>query len=367
MDLTDRLLDTLGRLAGLPRLAIRNDRRRTLREIAARMHYLGASLVLTILNASETLATDSCAVIGISTEGRTMHHTIRRSLAITLLATPAVAGAQAGPRPAEAQEMIPRELAIALLSNSPGMTANDLRVGKAPDDVPPELVPPGLQVLGSMTQFENSIIVFAAPQPPDSAIALIEAALLGSGWTRPPAQQVRPRNGFVAANDFFSSYDRPQMVCHGDAFATFTSAYRRSGGSILKVSYNRGARFSACKAQPDPSTYRSPFDDAPMPTLRAPEGSMTSPTNNGMSGSSNGVTVSTQLSTKLKPAEVVAHYDKQMIAAGWTSLSDGAADNVAVHNYRKKDEKDRAWTATLLSMVVPEGTEQAVSLRLSRR
>jgi hypothetical protein len=299
-----------------------------------------------------------------------MPHTIRRSLAITLFAAPVLASAQPGPKPADAQDMIPRELAIALLSYSPGMEPNDIRVGKAPDDIPPELVAPGLQVLGSMTQFENSVIVLVAPQPPDSAIALIETGLLGSGWTRPPMPQVRPRNGFVPANDLSGTYDRPQMVCHGDAFASLTGTYRRSGGSIVKISYNRGARYSACKP-PDANAYRSSTDDAPVPTLRAPEGSMMLGGGSGVTsgpgmGTSN-VTMSTQLSTKLKPAEVVAHYDKQMIAAGWTSLSEGAADNVAVHNYRKKDEKERVWTAVLLSVLGPDEKAQDVSLRLSRR
>ena len=106
----------------------------------------------------------------------------------------------------------------------------------------------------------------------------------------------------------------------------------------------------------------------PIHTLRAPEGSMTLGGSSGMSvGGSGNVTNSTQLSTKLKPAEVVAHYDKQMIAAGWTSLSDGAADNVAVHNYRKKDEKERVWTAVLFSVLGPDEKAQDVSLRLSRR
>jgi hypothetical protein len=82
----------------------------------------------------------------------------------------------------------------------------------------------------------------------------------------------------------------------------------------------------------------------------------------------NGITtISTQLSTKLKPAEVIAHYDRQMIAAGWTSLSEGAADNVAVHNYRKKDEKERVWTAVLLSVMAPDEKAQDVALRLSSR
>jgi hypothetical protein len=300
-----------------------------------------------------------------------MPHTIRRSLAITLFASPVLASAQPGPKPADPQDMIPRELAIALLSYSPGMAPNDIRVGKAPDDIPPELVPPGLQVLGSMTQFENSIIVLVAPQSPDSAIALIEAGLLGSGWTNPPTPQTRPRTGFVPANDLSGTYDRPQMVCHGDAFAAFTGTYRRSGGSIVKISYNRGARYSACKTQPDANPYRSSTDDAPIPTLRAPEGSMMlgggSGVTSGPGMGTSSVTMSTQLTTKLKPAEVVAHYDKQMIAAGWTSLSEGAADNVAVHNYRKKDEKERVWTAVLLSVMGPDEKAQDVSLRLSRR
>jgi len=151
-----------------------------------------------------------------------MHDTIRRSL--TLLAVvPVVAFAQSGAKPADQQDMIPRELAVALLSYSPGMSPNDIRVGKAPDDIPPELVPPGLQVLGSMTQFENSVIVFAAPQPPDSAVALIEAGLLGSGWTKPPIPQSRPRQGFVPANDLSGGYEHPDIVCKGDAIASFSS------------------------------------------------------------------------------------------------------------------------------------------------
>lgn len=296
---------------------------------------------------------------------------IRRSLPLALFVATRLAGAQAGAKPADPQEPIPRELAIALLSFSPGMSPNDLRVGQAPDDIPPELVPPGLQVMGSMTQFENSIIVFAAPQPPDSAISMMETHLLGTGWTRPPAQPVmnRMRGGFVAAQDFGATTDRPDILCHGDAFATFTSSYRRSGGSLLKVSYNRGARYSACKPQ---DAYRSPNEDAPIPTLRAPEGSMM--TGNSMGSSvigggmgPNQVTMSTRLSSRLKSGEVIAHYDKQMIAAGWTSLTEGAADNVAVHNYRKKDEKDRTWTATLVALGVPDSMDQEVALRLTRR
>ena len=98
-----------------------------------------------------------------------MNRMVVHALAVVVV-LPVLTGAQTTTTPVESQEMIPRELALALMSFSPGMSPENLRVGKAPEDIPPELVALGFQVLGSMTQFENSIIVFAAPQPPDSAI-----------------------------------------------------------------------------------------------------------------------------------------------------------------------------------------------------
>src|SRR5690349_7536345 len=98
-----------------------------------------------------------------------MHPTISRSLAVIILSvTPALAVAQSASKPPDAQDGIPRELVLALLNLGPGMGGADIRVGKAPDDVPPELLPPGLEILGSTTQFESSVIVLATREQPDS-------------------------------------------------------------------------------------------------------------------------------------------------------------------------------------------------------
>jgi hypothetical protein len=145
-----------------------------------------------------------------------------------------------------------------------------------------------------------------------------------------------------------------------------SSMYRSSGGSILKVSFNRGARYSACR-QRDEVTYRSLYDEAPVPTLRAPAGAMTTGAGGMSTSGNNQFTLSTQLSTRLKPTEVVAHYDTQMRAAGWAQTGDGALDFLAARTYQKKDEKDRTWSATLYSIKSPEALEQDVGLRLSRR
>jgi hypothetical protein len=244
------------------------------------------------------------------------------------------------------------------------MSPNNLLIGKAPEDIPPELVPPGAQILGSVTQFEQRIVVLAVKESPDSAISTMQAKLLGIGWKEPPRPPSMNRGGFVGADAFSSVGAQPDVVCRGDEVVVLASTYRRSGGSILKVSYSKSQRYNACTIRQD--SYRSPYDDAPIPTLRAPVGSISK--GNGMGGSSDGeVQLNTKLGTTLKPAEVVAHYDKQMIAAGWTSRSEGSADIVAVHTYRKADDKGRQWTATLVAQTIPDALDTDVSLRLYRR
>ena len=297
---------------------------------------------------------------------------IRRSFVLAAaIFAPALTVAQAPTRPPEPQDPIPRELAMALINLGPGMAGTaDIRIGKAPDDVPLELMPPGLTILGSMTQFENAVIVLSSPQQPDSAIAALEKHLLSASWTKPPAPPVRQQQrGFVSADVGQFNYTQPDMVCKGDEFVMMSAMYRRSGGSILKLSYNRGQRYSACKTREDPAGYRSPYDEAPIPLLRAPQGSM--PANDGGGGmssvSSNAMTLSTRLRTRLKAVEVATHYDKQMREQGWAPISDGAVEIVAARTYRKNDEKNRAWTAVLVSITVPDGTDQDVSLRLARK
>ena len=292
-----------------------------------------------------------------------MHSEFTR-FALTLALVPTLALAQRSTSGSDSQEPVPRELAVALMSFGPGMSANNLLIGKAPDDIPPELIPPGAEILGSVTQFEQRIIVLAVKQTPDSAISSLQASLLGTGWKEPPRPPSMNRGGFVAADAFTSMGGQPDIVCRGDEVVTLSATYRRTSGSVLKVSYSKGQRYGACTVRQE--AYRSPYDDAPIPTLRAPGGSISK--GNGMGGSSEGqINLNTTLGTTLRPAEVVTHYDKQMIAAGWTSRSDGAADIVAVHTYRKNDDKGRVWTATLAAQTIPDGKDMDVSLRIYRR
>src|SRR5574338_513366 len=109
--------------------------------------------------------------------GGLMHSTFTRA-AVTLALISSLAAAQRPGSRSESLEPIPRELALALMSFGPGMSPNNLLVGRAPDDIPPELIPPGAEILGSVTQFEQRIIVLAVKETPDSAIGTMETRLL---------------------------------------------------------------------------------------------------------------------------------------------------------------------------------------------
>ena len=296
-----------------------------------------------------------------------MHPTISRSLAVIILSvTPAITFGQSAAKQPESQEPIPRELVLALLNLGPGIGGADIRVGKAPDDVPSDLLPPGLEILGSTTQFESSVIVLAAREQPDSAVSRYEAHLLGAGWTKPPAPQARPMRGFVSADVGQITYDRPDVACRGEEFVTYSGTYRRNGGSLVKVTYSRGNRYSMCKARQDVTTYRSPYDEAPVPLLRAPVGSITTDGGNMSASSNNSFSLSTRLTTQLTPGELVDHYDKQMREQGWASVGDGSLKILAARTYRRNDDQGRPWTGTLFSIAIPDSSQQDVTLKVTR-
>lgn len=296
-----------------------------------------------------------------------MHPTISRSLAVIILSvTPAITFGQSAAKPPESQEPIPRELVLALLNLGPGIGGADIRVGKAPDDVPSDLLPPGLEILGSTTQFESSVIVLASREQPDSAVSRYEAHLLGAGWTKPPAPQARPMRGFVSADVGQVTYDRPDLACRGEEFVTYSGTYRRNGGSLVKVTYSRGNRYSMCKARQDVTTYKSPYDEAPVPLLRAPVGSITTDGGNMSASSNNSFSLSTRLTTRLTPGELVDHYDKQMREQGWASVGDGSLKILAARTYQKNDDQGRPWTGTLFSIAIPDSSQQDVTLKVTR-
>ena len=288
--------------------------------------------------------------------------------ALVLLAIPVVrsAGQQSPPVQQPTPDLIPRDLVMALISYGPGMSGGDLRVGRAPDNIPPELIPPGAEVLGGMTQFENSVTILALPAPPDSASDILTAHLKAAGWAQPAsvASAPVPRGGFVDSQGGMSSGMPNGVLCKGDAFVNVFTSYRRSGGSVVKLMYNSTARYSPCR--PPEARMTSPFGDAPVPTLYSPEGALTTG-GRGMSHSEDQVEMTTRLSTRMKAVEITKHYAAQMLKEGWTPLAAGDSEFFAGQMFRKVDDKGRTWHATLLTVARPDRSDRDISLRVSRR
>jgi hypothetical protein len=84
------------------------------------------------------------------------------------------------------------------------------------------------------------------------------------------------------------------------------------------------------------------------------------------SSGNNAFTLSTRLTTRLKTGELVAHYDKQMREQGWTSIGDGSLEFLAARTYRKNDDQGRTWTGMLFSVILPDSSQQDVTLKLTR-
>jgi hypothetical protein len=300
-----------------------------------------------------------------------MFHRFGLSLTLTPLLVALPAGAQQPAQPsASAQsaqsgpELIPRELALALITYGPVGGGGDLRVGRAPDGLPPELIPAGAQVLGSISQFDNSIVVLTLPVPPDSASDLAAASMLAAGWTRPPTSPMIQRGGFVDAQAMVGPSMSSGTLCKGEAFVNLAASYRRSGGSILKVMHTAGARYSPCRP---PESRMGMMSEIPVPTLYSPEGALT---NGGGGVSRSGddhAEMSTRLSSRMKPSEITRHYATQLLKDGWTPVAEGDTEFFAGQMFRKADDKGRVWHATLITVARPDRSDRDVSLRLSRR
>jgi hypothetical protein len=288
-----------------------------------------------------------------------------RTLTIAL----ALAGALARPLLAQtgAQDPVPRELVVALLDYGPGAQNLDLRVGRAPDGLPAELIPAGARIVGSVNRFEGTLTVVVVPTHPDSALIGLGNRLVGAGWQRPQPFMPRPAGtggGFVVGASGSGSPDFPDMYCRGRDYAALFASYRRAGETLVKINYTPNAMSSPCRRDETGRVYRGMMDDAPVPTLYAPDGARS--TGGGRSSGSDGVHLTTHLITSLDATKLAAHYGTQMIAAGWTLVNEGAGDWFAARLFRKED-KGVAWYGGLIVTARPDGYDRDVVLQLTRK
>jgi hypothetical protein len=238
-------------------------------------------------------------------------------------------------------------------------------VNAAPPGWPKELIPAkarliGGSMLGSVEEFRIRTLVVEMPAGPDP-LAVIRAMADKAGYSiRAPADS--SQGGFVES----SGVSRQMPLCKGKisslAFAALDSisaprviALQFYDGEVARQQCDAVERYRARFGS------RERFGPKNMPSLVAPGGVSSTGGSSSWGGLSG--TMTSILLTTMPSDSIIAHYARQLVAAGWTP--DGAAlanRVVGLQKFRFTDGGE-PWSA--LVMVEAVGNRRDVTLRLA--
>ena len=270
--------------------------------------------------------------------------------------------------PAQQQttDVIPRELAVALLDHW-GMPANpvDIVVGRSPEGFPADLLPRDrIRILGGVQRGEGgSTVIAEVPETPDSARARVAAQLERAGWQS--ADMPRHFGGFVP-----SASTMPARLCRGNAMVSYHARARPGRtGSLLYVSVvHPEPRFSCAREAEEAEVHRrmQALEFPMMPVLETPPNArMTGSGSSGGGGSSR--EAYTRLETTQTAAAIGAHYADQIRRAGWTVSGAVQAEGIVLYRAERLDDQKEQVSGALSVIAVPGGKELDVSFRIVRR
>jgi hypothetical protein len=267
---------------------------------------------------------------------------MRRSHLIMLFAV--VVSATFGSRSSSGQasrvaETIPRELALALIPAA-ASGGGDILVGSMPADLAKDFpVPAGARVIGSLITLSYMQVVITVPGTADSALAYTKRTLVAHGWL--PKERTIPRQGGL---QYGPSMVPPTTYCRlgqgpPDGITASTSFYgpamtllrlSRTQSSMCDDSQLSAMGSSGSLVAMSTSQVRqlqAPFSN--LPPLYAPGDQRTVFTGCRSPGSAGQrVTQNQQLRLSLSPAEILAHYSRQLDSAGWKRVTQSDSEGV---------------------------------------
>jgi hypothetical protein len=235
-----------------------------------------------------------------------------------------------------AQEQIPRELALALITYG-GSDGGEIIVGQIPPDLATAFtLPAGGRVLGSFVSLNYMQVVMTLPGGLDSAGAFARRSLVEHGWVPRPMPMMRmgglqygaQRNSLPATYCKPGSPDAITISTQFHGQTTLLRLTRNTGTSMCDESRMSG--FASSSFSTSTGTTSSQFVGieqrmAEMPMATIPP--LYSPGDvraSQVCRSPNGMNTQSQeqpLRTELSPQEVLAHYGRQLDSAGWKSVT----------------------------------------------
>lgn len=248
-----------------------------------------------------------------------------------------LAAQETGPK---TQEMIPREVVLALI---PAAASNggDILVGTMPADLAKDFpVPAGARVIGSLITLSYAQVVIAVPGSPDSALAYARRTLVAHGWL--PREPAIPRQGGLQYGPLMAPTSTYCRLGQGppDGISTTTSFYGPST-TMLRITRTQnpmcdesqgmasmgssGALVAMSSSQA--ARYQGPFSN--LPPLFAP-GDQRTVFMGCRAAASSGqrTTQNQQLRLSLSPTEILAHYSRQLDSAGWKRVTQSDSTSV---------------------------------------
>ena len=252
-----------------------------------------------------------------------------------------------------AQEVVPKELALALARSS--QEGGDILVGSAPSNLSQDLpVPPGGRILGSYVSPSYVQIVMTFPGRTDSALAFVRRALVDRGWLgwQPPVVE---RGGLT----FRRPSTMPTTFCRTSGVSpeglTINASFYGPNTSMLRVTHfmsgmcEGNTRAEVMRSQM--GSMQSPFSS--VPPLYPPEEAENSVA--ACRGSSSGSRFASSqggmpMRSTMSASELLAHFGRQLDSAGWNAAR-GTETVRAVGQWTKSDSLGtRAVTLTVSGM-----------------
>ncbi len=255
--------------------------------------------------------------------------------------------------------MIPTVLANAMFLDYGMMGKPSYVLGALPPGWPAGFIPTNARIIGSGTVGDPAFIhmqmgVIDLPKGTD-ANEMLRAMAIKAGYTPqglPPVQ-----SGFVA-----SPTPQAKGYCKGASLVAISPAdsVRTPDTYVIAVMTGEGARQSCAPGAGQMSGFGGAVK---LPPLEPPRGARAFGGGSSWSGS-NG-SYQSGLVTTMPTDSILAHYTKQLVAAGWTAEGRPAsADGVSVQRFSLR-EKDEPWSAALIIMAA--GEKRNIMVQFSRK
>jgi hypothetical protein len=216
-----------------------------------------------------------------------------------------------------AQQDVPRELALALIPFG-ATEGGEIIVGQMPPDLAAAFtLPPGARVLGSFVSLAYAQAVLTIPGKTDSALALARRTLSEHGWVAR-----NPMSTGMGGLQFISGGSGPSIFCKPGEPAGLNISAQFHGPSTTLLHLTRNAGSTSCDETRSDSRQAmamrmQDFPLATVPPLWSPGDFRTSSQRCRRTQAMNDQAQDQPLLTELSPAEVLAHYGRQLDSAGW--------------------------------------------------